>query len=212
MSFDFKLKKFLSGFEGPCSRRNAVWLSACTVADIETLLTYPVSEELLFAHIDALYSRRQSFWDSMTAEYLEGYLAGDILVKTDRASMAHSLEVRAPFLDTRIVDFALGLKPEYKYHGKTGKYILKRAMEGLLPHHILYRSKQGFNIPIGSWIKGAQRQLFEDVLLGGPLVASGLFKQKSLAILMESHVAGTVDNRKKLWSLFVLALWMEKWQ
>ncbi len=212
MSFDFKLKKFLSGFNTTKTRRNTYWLSAFTPEELPTLLNFEIQESSLFLSTDVLYEQGREFWDSLQMDYLKGYLAEDILVKTDRAGMAHGLEVRAPFLDLNLVNFALTLPVHDKLHGRTGKYILKEVMKTHLPAHIVSRKKKGFNIPIGSWIRDDLRELFTDTLLNGELVKSGLFKREGLAILLESHLKGTSDQRKKLWTLFTLALWMEEWQ
>lgn len=211
MSLDFKIKKFLSGFDTVPSRRNAYWLSAFTPHDLGSILNFEVNESRIFAHIDAIYSTYTDSWDGLQMDYLTGFLTEDILVKTDRAGMAHGLEVRAPFLDLDVVNFALTLPVDYKLHGRTGKYLLKEIMKEHLPAHIVSRKKKGFNIPIGAWIRGDLRDLFTETILNGALVTSGLFKREGLAILLQAHMSGISDNRKKLWALFVLALWMEEW-
>jgi asparagine synthase (glutamine-hydrolysing) len=211
MSFDFKLKKFVSGFNTERARRNTRWLSAFAPEELQPLLTYTVDMSTLLYPSDRWYGERQQFWDSLQTEYLRGYLTEDILVKTDRAGMAHGLEVRAPFLDTDLVNFALTLSPTFKLHNGTGKYVLKEVMRKHLPRHIVMRSKKGFNMPIGSWIRNELKEVFTEVILDGRLVESGLFSREALAILLESHMSGRVDNRKKLWTLFVLAKWMEEW-
>ncbi len=211
MSFDFKAKKFLSGFDTVKGRRNTYWLSAFTPKELKDILSDEVDESILFSSSDRAYTSTSTFWDGLTADYVEGYLTDDILVKTDRAGMAHSLEVRAPFLDVEVVNFALTISRHHKYRGRSGKYILKEAMKGHLPDHIITRSKKGFNIPVGSWIKYELKELFMSTILDGKLVSSGLFKREGLVILLESHMDGQFDHRKKLWTLFVLALWMEKW-
>ncbi len=210
MSFDFKVKKFLSGFRTTKERRNTYWLSAFLPEELPAILNFPLDTDITLSSTDQYYAHKP-FWDGLQYEYLRSYLADDILVKTDRASMAYGLEVRAPFLDLSVVDFGIHLKRTYKNSGMSGKYILKKMMDGLLPHDVIYRKKKGFNIPIGSWIKGDLSALFTHTILDGALVSSGLFKREGLAILLQSHIDGKVDNRKKLWSLFVLALWMEEW-
>lgn len=212
MSFDFKVKKFLSGFDTTRARRNTYWLSAFTPAELKSIVTDEIDESALLASSDFYYENGTNFWDNLQSDYLQGYLAEEILVKADRASMAHSLEVRAPFLDLDVVNFALTLSPRDKYHGRTAKYILKETMREHLPAHIIDRPKKGFGIPIGSWIRGDLKDVFTTTILEGKLIESGLFRREGLAILLESHLSGTCDNRKKLWTLFVLALWMEKWQ
>jgi asparagine synthase (glutamine-hydrolysing) len=211
MSFDFKAKRFLSGFETVNIRRNAYWLSAFIPNELVSILNFDVSIDEIFAPSDKYYGANIDFKDSLQEEYIKGYLAEDILVKTDRAGMAFGLEVRAPFLDIDLVDFAVTLDSHYKYRGHTGKFILKEIMKGHLPNHVIERKKKGFNIPIGSWIRSDLKDLFTEKLLNGKLVESGLFKREGLAILLESHLSGQFDHRKKLWALLVLALWMEKW-
>jgi asparagine synthase (glutamine-hydrolysing) len=211
MSLDFKAKKFLSGFDTTRARRNAYWLSAFTPEELPFILNGDIDVNHIFASTDAFYTDAAHFWDSLQMEYVQGYLAEDILVKVDRASMAHGLEVRAPFLDVNLVNFALSLPPDYKYRGRTGKYLLKELMREYLPEHIVMRSKKGFNIPIGTWIRHELKDLFMATLLDGELVKSGLFKRDGLAILLQSHLSGKQDQRKKLWTLFTLALWMKKW-
>ena len=103
------------------------------------------------------------------------YLAEDILTKVDRASMAVSLEVRAPFLDPRVAEFAASLPPHYKLHGYTSKYILKRAAKGLVPPFVWRRGKKGFGVPFAKWLKGELRPLARDLLSPERLRRSGLF-------------------------------------
>jgi asparagine synthase (glutamine-hydrolysing) len=211
MSFDFKVKKFLSGFETSPMRRNTYWLSAFQPEELKEIMHGDINVDTLLRPTDMFYEKDKNFWDSLQEEYLAGYLHNDILVKTDRASMAHGLEVRAPFLDVDVVQFALTLPRSMKYRGLTSKYILKKTMRGHLPDSILDRPKKGFNIPIGRWIQNDLRDLFTSTILDGALVKSGLFKRDGLAILMESHIQGESDNRKKIWSLMVLELWMREW-
>jgi len=211
MSLDFKLKKFLSGFHTTPARRNTYWLSAFTPSEVRKLLTYENSESELLASTDLIYAREGDFWDHLQMEYLRGYLADDILVKTDRASMTYGLEVRAPFLDLDVVNFALTLPTTYKHRGQVGKYILKNLMAAYLPHDIVFRPKKGFNIPIGSWMRGELKTFVTERILSGKLVASGLFNPDALAILIESHMKGDFDYRKKLWTLLMLEMWMNEW-
>jgi len=210
-SFDFKAKKFISGFDTTRARRNSYWHSAFTPEELTSICNFEVQTAQILASTDALYTEGIEFWNSLQTEYMKGYLVEDILVKTDRAGMRHGLEVRAPFLDLSLVNFARSLPLEYKLKGRTEKYILKELMRAYLPARIVRRKKKGFGIPIGAWIKGDLKDLFTKTLLEGKLVQSGLFKREGLAILLEAHISGKYDHRKKLWTLFVLALWMEEW-
>ena len=103
---------------------------------------------------------------------LKTYLPGDILVKVDRASMAHSLEVRVPMLDYTLIDWAFGLPADVKLRGAEGKYILKKALEPYLPNDILYRKKMGFAVPVAQWFRGPLRSKVRSTLLSGPVADS----------------------------------------
>jgi asparagine synthase (glutamine-hydrolysing) len=211
MSFDFKLKKFLSGFDAVRSRRNTYWLSAFTYAELEKVFVPNLNEDRVLHPTDRFYKLYPNFWTALQMEYVQGYLVDDILVKADRASMARSLEVRSPFLDESIVRFANTLPIRQKLKGTKGKYILKKLMHAKLPPCATARKKQGFNIPIGHWIQHELKGVFSDTMLSGKLVSSGLFRKTELERLLSEHVAGKVDHRKKIWTLFVLALWLERW-
>ncbi len=134
---------------------------------------------------------------------MKTYLVGDILTKVDRASMAHSLEVRVPILDHEFVEWMSGLPPELKLRGKEGKYILKKALEPYLPKDILYRPKMGFAVPLASWFRGPLRQRVRDALLGPILAGTGFFEQKFLRELVDQHQSGRRDNSAALWSLLM---------
>jgi asparagine synthase (glutamine-hydrolysing) len=134
-----------------------------------------------------------------------------MLVKVDRASMAASLEVRAPFLDHHLVEWASALPAEYSFHKGTTKRILKDAMRELLPDGIVDRPKKGFGIPLAAWLKGPLRPMAEDLLAPDRLAAQGLLDPGAVGALLQAHVAGRADNRKQLWPLLVLQLWWDRW-
>jgi asparagine synthase (glutamine-hydrolysing) len=139
---------------------------------------------------------------------LKTYLVGDILTKVDRASMAHSLEVRVPLLDHKLVEWISSLPPTWKLHGGTSKYIFKKAVKEYLPKDILHRRKMGFAVPLASWFRGPLRQTVRDAILGPRLRDSGLFNGEALLSLVEEHQAGSRDHSAALWSL----LMFEKFQ
>jgi asparagine synthase (glutamine-hydrolysing) len=132
------------------------------------------------------------------------YLPGDILTKVDRASMAHSLEVRGPFLDYRLVEWAAGLPPELKLRGGVGKHVLKKALEPDLPHDILYRKKMGFAVPLVRWFRGPLRDRILALPRSEALAATGIFGQQGLERLVRLHVSGRRDFSPTLWSLLML--------
>jgi asparagine synthase (glutamine-hydrolysing) len=150
----------------------------------------------------------------LLAQYLDfkTWLPGDILTKVDRASMAHSLEVRVPLLDHRLVDWASTLPPALKLKGGTGKYIFKKALETDLPHDVLYRSKMGFSVPMAAWLRGPLAQRARDALLGGAVAECGYFEPSVLDQLLREHASGRADHSTTLWSLLVLDAFLRRTQ
>ncbi len=138
------------------------------------------------------------------AQYVDihTYLVGDILTKVDRASMANSLEVRAPFLDIGLIAFGLSLPPALKLRGTAGKHVLKRAMEPYLPKQVLYRTKQGFASSPAAVFRAEAARL-RGRLLGGAMLECGLFRARSIAELIDQHAAGQFDHSHALWLLLV---------
>jgi len=134
---------------------------------------------------------------------MKTYLSGDILTKVDRASMAHSLEVRVPILDHEFVEWVSGLPPEMKYSAGEGKRIFKQALEPLLSREILYRRKMGFAVPLASWFRGPLRQRLRTALLGETLAGTGIFNARFLETLLDQHQSGRRDHSAALWSLLM---------
>ena len=139
------------------------------------------------------------------------YLQDDVLVKVDRASMANSLEVRAPFLDYTFVEFAVQLPTLLKLRRLTTKYLLKRAVTSLLPRGITHRPKKGFGIPVGKWILSDLRAMFQDYLGEARIRREGVFNPAFVRRLLDDHLARRRDNRKLLWTLLTFQLWRERW-
>ncbi|MDT3670671.1 MAG: amidotransferase 1, exosortase A system-associated [Aromatoleum sp.] len=134
---------------------------------------------------------------------LKTYLVGDINTKVDRASMAHSLEVREPLMDHPLVEWLATLPSHLKVKGQEGKYLFKKAMEPLLPDDVLYRPKMGFAVPLARWFRGPLRQRVRDALLGETLAATGIFNTDTLRHLVEAHQSGARDYSAPLWSLLM---------
>lgn len=134
---------------------------------------------------------------------MKTYLVGDILTKVDRASMAHSLEVRVPFLDHKLVEWVSGMPSNMKLKGQEGKYILKKSFEPYLSRDILYRDKMGFGVPLGKWFRGPLRQRLRDSLLEGGLADTGLFNADFLKQLVDDHQSGRREYSAPLWSLLM---------
>src|SRR5450755_1734826 len=134
---------------------------------------------------------------------LKTYLVGDINTKVDRASMAHSLEVREPLMDHPLVEWLATLPPSLKMHGREGKFLLKKAMEPWLPREILYRPKMGFAVPLARWFRGPLRQRVRDAVLGERLAATGWFERRTLEHLIDTHESGSRDQSGALWGLLM---------
>lgn len=139
---------------------------------------------------------------------LKTYLAGDILTKVDRASMAHALEVRVPLLDHKLVEWMATLPPDLKLHGREGKYVFKKALEPYLPGDILYRPKMGFAVPLNNWFRGPLKQRVQQALLGDTLRQTGWFDEAFLEQMVSQHQAGLRDYSAPIWSLLMFEAFM----
>jgi asparagine synthase (glutamine-hydrolysing) len=134
---------------------------------------------------------------------LKTYLVGDINTKVDRASMAHSLEVREPLMDHPLVEWLATLPSSLKVHGQEGKWLLKKTMEPRLPREVLYRPKMGFAVPLARWFRGPLRTRMRDALLGERLADTGFFDRRYLSQLVDQHQSGIRDHSAPLWTLLM---------
>lgn len=139
------------------------------------------------------------------------YLPDNILTKVDRISMAHAIEVRPPFLDHRIVEFAASLPADLLIRGARQKVILKELMRGKLPDSILSRPKVGFDIPAHEWFRGPFRPLLADTLAAACSRHSGLFRFDRIEALVRAHVNRRANLGYHLWGLLILFLWINRW-
>jgi asparagine synthase (glutamine-hydrolysing) len=137
------------------------------------------------------------------------WLPGDILTKVDRASMAVSLEVRAPLLDHELVEWAGTLPSSLKMHGGEGKYILKRALEPFVPRENLYRRKEGFTTSLARHFRGEGTRPLHDALASEVVADSGLFDRGTIESAIDAHADGTHDNSQMLWTLLMFAGFLE---
>ena len=221
MSLDFRLKQFLRGLSTSASLRHQWWIGSLGPEEMKGLvhpdLRPMATEGVLYREVLAEAERslragvQPESIDGALRFYLGRYLADDILVKADRASMAASLEVRSPFLDTHLVEFAARLPWEEKLGLKQTKRILKRALREVVPEEILHRPKKGFGIPVASWIRGPLRPLFEDLFSIASLTSSGVFEASAVRQLLDRHLLGGADLRKPLWTIAMFLLWHRKW-
>jgi len=134
---------------------------------------------------------------------LKTYLVGDINTKVDRASMAHSLEVREPLMDHELVEWLATLPSSLKIRGQEGKYLLKKAMEPMLPQDILYRPKMGFSVPLARWFRGPLKDRVREAVLGPRLAETGWFNPEYLKHLVDAHQSGVRDYSAPLWTLLM---------
>ena len=210
-SFDYKAKRFVRAAHLPPLERHHAWKEIFS-ADARAELTRRRSP---FDPVDLLRAR---FAETQGAEPLSRlqdvdlgvYLVDDLLVKTDRASMAHSLEARVPFLDTAVANFALALPTARKVSRLRKKVLLRKAVAPLLPRAIVAGKKRGFSIPAAAWLRGELEPFARDVLCADTLRRQGFFDREVVARLLDEHVAGKEDRSRQLWGLLAFTLWHER--
>lgn len=222
ISLDYKIKRFLKGIDFPLPVNNYVWLGGLTPAEQRNILTNEFYETLGTRSIESLYDEVISEAQDYRADEnntLSGllpadmrlYLQDDILVKADRASMAASLELRAPLLDFELVDFVTRLPLSQKFPGRRLKLLLKKAVEGMVPQEIIDRPKKGFGIPVARWLKHDLKGVVDQCLDPARLKRQNIFKPEVVQKIIKEHQAGIKDNRKVLWALLIYQLWCEKY-
>lgn len=140
------------------------------------------------------------------------WLVGDINTKVDRASMAHSLEVREPLMDHLLVEWLATLPSSLKIQGNEGKFVFKKAFEPLLPEDVLYRPKMGFSVPLASWLRGPLKQRMQESVLSPRMLDSGYFNQATLQRLVEQHLGGQHDHSTALWMLIMFDAFLRQSQ
>jgi asparagine synthase (glutamine-hydrolysing) len=214
LSFDYKALRFVTGARYDTVARHHVWFGSFTPEEQRELLT----REALSAGDVEIYAQARQIAEECDNDELVTrmqsvdtrlYLAEDILTKVDRASMAVSLEVRAPFLDPRVAEFAASLPCRYKLRGQKTKYILKKAVKGLVPPFVTRRGKKGFGVPVAEWLKVKLRPLARDLLSPERVRRAGVFNADYVARLQDEHERGVANHRKLLWTLLMFELWHE---
>jgi len=192
LSLDYKAMRFVTGTKYEMVARHHIWFGSFTPGEQQQLLT---AEALQQTENDIYREARQMVEqcdndDTVTRmQSLDTrlYLAEDILTKVDRASMAVSLEVRAPFLDPRVAEYAASLPPNYKLRGHKTKYILKKAVHELLPPFVTRRGKKGFGVPVAEWLKFKLRPLARDLLSRERVRRAGVFNPEYVSRLQDEH-------------------------
>jgi len=215
ISFYFKAKRFIGGRGVPLASRHHRWLGSFTPDDKSELFVPELRQDEMDTYEVAYAHQRRCDADETMNQLLymdqKLYLEGDILTKVDRASMACSLEVRVPLLNHRLAEYVAEVPHELKLRRFRTKFLLKKAMEGILPRDILARPKKGFNVPVAYWINSSLKELVQDQLSAEKLKREGFFDPTYVQRLMKEHADGTRDHRKLLWTLLVFELWHEKY-
>jgi asparagine synthase (glutamine-hydrolysing) len=203
-----RVRRFLAAAESERPGRYRGWLGIFSDALKAELLDRPLARagpdliDRAFADVDGLDPV-----DAILSVDCRFYLPTDLLVKMDIASMANSLEARSPFLDHHLAEFVATLPSTYKVRGRTSKYLLKRALEGVLPAENLSRGKQGFALPISQWLRVDLKDFVRDHLLSARCAERGLFRPDIVARMVRDHQDGRADYAHHLWTLLMLELW-----
>jgi asparagine synthase (glutamine-hydrolysing) len=209
ISFEYKLKRLLRGSLLSAEMAHVFWNGTFSETEKRRMFLYDDAAPMagLLGQIGPA-PELQRFLD-FDQRY---YLPDDILYKVDRISMAHSLEVRPPFLDPRIVEFAASLDQRLKLRGSVSKYILRRLMWNKLPSVVLRRRKVGFDIPVHEWFRGALKPFLLDTVSREAVVSSGLFRWSAVEHLLRQHFDRKANLGYHLWGLMTLLVWMRRWR
>ncbi|MCS6885094.1 MAG: asparagine synthase (glutamine-hydrolyzing) [Acidobacteriota bacterium] len=184
-------------------------LSRSYAERVKLLSSYSVAKE----YLDRIRAEKSTadFLEQMIYLELKLRLAELLLMRVDKITMATSVEARVPFLDRRLVEFAMNIPRELRYKNGQAKYVLKKALEGVIPDNIIYRKKQGFGLPIKEWFVDRMYNFVESTLLRSPLVKRKLFNYDFVRSMLFAHRLGKIDYSFQLWSLLNLTLWYEHW-
>jgi asparagine synthase (glutamine-hydrolysing) len=213
VSLEYKAKRFARAAHLPPLERHHGW---------KEIFSSKARSSLLGARDtgwDPLELYRERYAETAGAEQLARlqdvdlgiYLVDDLLVKTDRSSMAHSLELRVPFLDQRVADFALSLATPLKLRGLAKKWLLRRALAPLLPREILRGPKQGFSIPLAAWLRGPLEAFAREVLSPATLSRQGCLDPAVVSALIDRHRARREDLSRQIWGLMAFTLWFDRY-
>src|SRR6186997_1074813 len=210
-SFDYKAKRFVRAAHLPSLERHHGWKEIFSPG-LRAELT---GRRSAFDPVDILRRRYEETRGADELARLQDvdlriYLVDDLLVKTDRASMAHSLEARVPYLDTVVTNLALALPTRHKIRGLSKKVLLRKAAAPLLPREIVHGKKRGFSIPAAAWLRGELEPFARQTLSRETLERQGFFHPDVVTQLLDDHVAGREDRSRQLWGLLAFTLWHER--
>jgi asparagine synthase (glutamine-hydrolysing) len=211
VSLDYRLKRFVRAAQLPELERHHGWKEIFSADQRRRVRTNGVA---LWDPVEVLHDR---FAETEGAERLARlqdvdlgvYLVDDLLVKVDRASMAHSLEARVPFLDVEVADLAHALPRSARVRGLSKKRLLRRAVSGVLPRDIVHGRKHGFTPPIAAWLRGEIKDFARDTLARDPLERQGVFDPAAVADVLDRHESGAEDLSRQIWGLLCFTSWVE---
>jgi asparagine synthase (glutamine-hydrolysing) len=212
ISLEYKLKRFLEGSLLTADESHIYWNGSFSKAQQEKLLlrwNHASIPDLYKSNLPEL--RRNGNLNRFLLFDQTYYLPDDLLQKVDRMSMAHSLEVRPPYLDHRIIEFASSLPDRFKVSGRCLKVLLRRLMQSKLPASVIARPKNGLDIPTHDWLRGPLRPFLEDVLSPEAVKRNGLFHPEAIEQLKKDHRERRANLGFHLWGLIILFLWMKRW-
>ncbi len=210
-SFDYKAKRFVRAAHLPPLERHHAWKEIfAPEARAELLRTRGASDP-----VDGLRARFAETEGHALLARLQDvdfgiYLVDDLLVKTDRASMAWSLEARVPFMDPAVANFAFSLPTGRKVRGLQKKVLLRKAVEPLLPREVVHGRKRGFSIPAAAWLRGDLLPFARETLSPETLRRQGYLQPDAVGRLLEQHASGREDLSRQLWGLLAFTLWYER--
>ncbi len=212
ISLEYKVKRFLEGTLLPGDEAHCYWNGTFSAAQQDQFLLERnrTSVKDLF-DTDLPAADEHGSLNRYLAFDQRYYLADDILQKVDRMSMAHSLEVRPPFLDHRILEFAARLPERMKIDGRQHKVVLKRLMRDKLPMSVLRRAKTGLDIPAHDWLRGTLRPLLMDTLSATAIDETNLFRREGIEFFIKEHMDRRANLGYHLWGLLILFLWIRQW-
>jgi asparagine synthase (glutamine-hydrolysing) len=213
VGFDYKAKRFARAAGLPPLERHHAWKEIFS-ADLRGSLLG--GEDPGWDPVDLYRARYAETADAEPLARMQDvdlgiYLVDDLLVKTDRLSMTHSLELRVPFLDQRVAEFALALPTRLKVRGFAKKRLLRRALAPLLPKEVVRGRKQGFSVPLAAWLRGPLEPFARDVLSAANLERQGCLDAATVAPLLDRHCSGREDLSRQLWGLMALTLWFDRY-
>jgi len=207
-SLDWKLRRFAGRWDDDMLRRHFRWLSSIDLPDLGRALPFARGETPPPLRVS--YPELGDWMTTLLGVDFSSYMHASVLTKVDRASMAHSLEVRPPILDNEFVAWSFSVPSELKLRHGTSKYLFKKAARPHLPHEIVDRPKRGFGIPLIAWLRGPLIPALDEALGDSVLWDDGLLDRDVFRAWKDDHVAGKADASKPLWALLVLSRWARR--